>query len=133
VSVGHWGPTVGLPTVVEHPSSARGTAAIRSNNSGSTSLPLPPFSTGGHQLTTTMSPAVRSNVVPVDRSHQHNRSISTASAVSSVGPSTEYEEEELDAEWLRLINEVNSLLTSKNKEPIRTARCDREHIVMLLL
>lgn len=46
----------------------------------------------------------------------------TVSAVSSIGPSAEYDEEELDDDWKTLLEEVNTLLTSKQKEPIRDAK-----------
>ena len=46
----------------------------------------------------------------------------TVSGVSSIGPSVEYEEEELDDDWKTLLEEVNTLLTSKQKEPIRDAK-----------
>eukprot|EP00892_Ulva_mutabilis_P001881 jgi/Ulvmu1/11694/UM008_0104.1 len=56
----------------------------------------------------------------------------TASAVSSIGPSAEYDEEELDDDWKTLLEEVNTLLTSKQKEPIRDAK-ERATVVNSLL
>jgi hypothetical protein len=51
---------------------------------------------------------------------QHARNVST---VSSTGASPEYEEDDLDDDWRSLLEEVNTLLASKNYTPIRNARC----------
>ena len=58
---------------------------------------------------------------PVHSVPDHKRSHSTFSAVS-VGPSGEYEEDELDPEWLALLVEVDKLLSSKSRAKIQGAR-----------
>ena len=131
VSATQWTPHAGLATVAEHPATSGpmgSTISIAANSTGSVVLPPAPAAT--EQLTTSISSLRASGnsgaAGPLDRIQQqpvhHNRSISTVSAVSSVGPSAEYDEDDLDDEWLRLIEEVNSLLTSKNKDPISNPR-----------
>ena len=121
VSAAHWTHSAGLSTVVEHPALAR--KQVQSIGT-----------LGPAEMTTSVagvgryasSNAIGSGMIGAEggpRTATHGRNVSTVSAVSSVGPSAEYEEEELDEEWLQLIKEVNELLCSKGKEPISSAKC----------
>jgi len=47
----------------------------------------------------------------------------SALSAASAGPSAEYEESDLDAEWLSLLRDIDGYLAAKNREPIRSARC----------
>lgn len=121
VSAAHWTHVPGLSTVAEHPALARKQVqSIRT--------------LGPAEMTTSVAGVVRyasssangSSMISAGdapRAPKHDRNASTVSAVSSVGPSAEYEEEELDEEWLQLIKEVNELLQSKGKPPIASAKC----------
>lgn len=51
----------------------------------------------------------------------HHRNTST---LSSIGPSAEYQEVDLDEEWSELLREVNELLVSKQRAPVQTAKCE---------
>jgi hypothetical protein len=127
VSASHWNNT-SLTTVIEHPADAekrnvaksiRTLGPSKANTSSAASTVL--------YSTASTNPSLMSG----GKSSRHDRTVSAASAMSSVGPSAEYEEDDLDDDWKFLILEVNNLLTSKGKAPIQSAKCVHPAVVFL--
>lgn len=119
VSASHWNNT-SLTTVVEHPADAEKRQVAKSIRT------LGPSQTNTSSVASTVQYSTAStnpSLMGGDKSTRHDRTVSAASAMSSVGPSAEYDEDDLDDDWKYLIQEVNSLLISKGKVPIQNAKC----------
>jgi hypothetical protein len=128
VSASHWNNT-SLTTVVEHTpvvfEKRKVAKSIRTLGACSTSTPS--VASTLHFNSSSTNPSQ----MGTEKSSRHDRTVSAASGMSSVGPSAEYEEDDLDDDWMQLIQEVNDLLMSKGKVPIQSAKYAPHDFAML--